>query len=70
MDTLNIMGELSLSYPSRKWSADDERWEVVGQAPSRLHWAIFRPAKLLLYNRAIGTFLSGLSLEEFRYCKK
>ncbi|KAL6908648.1 heterokaryon incompatibility domain-containing protein [Trichoderma evansii] len=29
MDTLNIMGKLSLNYPSRKWSSDDERWEFV-----------------------------------------
>lgn len=29
MDTLNVMGKLSLNYPFRKWSSDDQRWEVV-----------------------------------------
>ncbi|PON27417.1 hypothetical protein TGAM01_v203798 [Trichoderma gamsii] len=29
MDTLNMMGKLSLSYSSRKWSSDDERWKIV-----------------------------------------
>ncbi|KAM0514856.1 hypothetical protein ACHAPE_006532 [Trichoderma viride] len=29
MDTLNMMGKLNLSYPSRKWSSDDDRWKVV-----------------------------------------
>ncbi|EHK41032.1 hypothetical protein TRIATDRAFT_31940 [Trichoderma atroviride IMI 206040] len=29
MDTLNMMGKLSLNHSCRKWRSDDDRWEVV-----------------------------------------
>lgn len=29
MDALNMMGKLSLDYPCRRWTTDDEGWDIV-----------------------------------------
>ncbi|KAM0462344.1 hypothetical protein ACHAPV_003818 [Trichoderma viride] len=29
MDTINMVGKFSLNYPCRRWTSNDERWEVV-----------------------------------------
>jgi hypothetical protein len=57
MDTLNMLGQLSLSYPCRKWSLDDERWEVIWTSAVRVRLGNATPQQINMLQQGYQNLL-------------